>query len=125
MMRTKPIAEPSRIVALVCDLQRFSIHDGPGIRTTVFFKGCPLRCLWCQNPETLKFENELVFTAEKCIACGDCAKACPSKAATFDRIPHINRELCKSCFACVEICPSAAREKPGRNTPRTNLPGRF
>jgi ferredoxin len=70
-------------------------------------------CIWCQNPETLKFENELVFTAEKCIACGDCAKACTSKATTFDRVPRIDRGLCRSCFACVEVCPSTAREKAG------------
>ena len=100
--------------ALVSDIQRFSIHDGPGIRTTVFFKGCPLRCLWCQNPETLRFENELVFNAEKCIACGECFKACPNKAIKWEKRPVLNWKLCKACFSCVEVCPSCAREKASK-----------
>jgi len=104
---------PKNLV-LVSDIQRFSIHDGPGIRTTVFFKGCPLRCLWCQNPETLRFENELVFTAEKCIACGECFKACPNKAIKWEKRPVLNWKLCKACFSCVEVCPSCAREKAGK-----------
>ena len=100
--------------ALVCDIQRFSVHDGPGIRTTIFFKGCPLRCQWCQNPETLKFDNELIFSADRCIACGDCAKACPEKAIRFDRGPIINRKLCNACFVCAETCPSRALEPAAR-----------
>ncbi len=96
--------------SLVCDIQRFSVHDGPGIRTTVFFKGCPLRCKWCQNPEALRFENELVFSQEKCIACGDCARACPNRAIRFENGPRINREMCQSNFTCTEVCPSRALE---------------
>ncbi len=107
-------AEPAKNTGLVSDLQRFCIHDGPGIRTTVFFKGCPLRCVWCQNPETLKFENELVFSAERCIACGDCAKACPNSAIKFDRGPRLNYQVCKSCFTCAEVCPGRALEPAGK-----------
>ena len=61
----------------VFDIQRFSIHDGPGIRTTVFLKGCPLRCLWCSNPESIDPKPQLSYMAEKCIACGACAAVCP------------------------------------------------
>lgn len=99
---------------LVCDIQRFSVHDGPGIRTTVFFKGCPLRCRWCQNPETLKFENELVFNADRCIACGDCAKACPNGAIRFENGPVLIRSLCQTCFTCADVCPSRALEPAAR-----------
>jgi len=106
--------EQSQMRALVSDIQRFSIHDGPGIRTTVFFKGCPLRCIWCQNPETLRFENELVFTAEKCIACGECAKICPNQAIKWEKRPVLNWKLCKACFSCVDACPSCAREPAGK-----------
>ncbi len=103
-----------KTAALVSDLQRFSIHDGPGIRTTVFFKGCTLRCQWCQNPETLKFENELVFSSERCIACGDCAKNCPNHAIKFDHGPHIEFSVCKNCFTCADACPSRALEPAGK-----------
>jgi pyruvate formate lyase activating enzyme len=99
---------------LVCDLQRFSVHDGPGIRTTVFFKGCPLRCRWCQNPETLKFENELIWSPERCIACGDCARACPLHIIRHDHGPHIDWPRCDACFICTEACPARALEPAGR-----------
>lgn len=114
MQAAEAPASGTQTRTLVCDIQRFSIHDGPGIRTTVFFKGCPLRCLWCQNPETLRFENELVFNPEKCIVCGECAKVCVNKATRFERAPIIIWENCKNCFACVEACPSRAREQAGK-----------
>ena len=69
--------------ALVTDIQRFSLHDGPGIRTTVFLKGCPLRCAWCHNPECISFEKETLFYPEKCIGCGKCAEGCYSGAKTL------------------------------------------
>lgn len=107
--------------ALICNIQRFSIHDGPGIRTTVFFKGCNLRCLWCQNPEALKFENELVFSEERCILCGECVKACPNSAISLNAHPSVNRESCKSRFACTLVCPSKALEPAARQYSVTEL----
>jgi pyruvate formate lyase activating enzyme len=107
--------------SLVCDIQRFSVHDGPGIRTTVFFKGCPLRCKWCQNPEALKFENELVFSPERCIACGDCSEACPHQAISFENGPLINWALCQACFTCTEVCPSRALEPAAREYSASKL----
>ena len=98
--------------ALITDIQRFSIHDGPGIRTTVFFKGCPLRCLWCHNPETIRFENEPVYTVRECIGCGDCVKACPQKALKPGAQGiECDYSLCRQCLglACAEVCPSGAR----------------
>lgn len=80
----------------------------------MFFKGCPLRCKWCQNPETLKFENELVFSADRCIACGDCEKACVHKAIIFKNGPVFIRENCEACFTCAEACPSRALEPAAR-----------
>ncbi len=96
---------------LVFDLKRFAIHDGPGIRTTLFFKGCPLRCPWCHNPESLLPEPELVFHAERCLGCGDCLEACPAGAASLEpgKAPA-DPAACRLCGACVEACPSGARE---------------
>lgn len=107
--------------ALICDIQRFSIHDGPGIRTTVFFKGCAMRCLWCQNPEAVRFENELVYTQERCILCGECEKACPNGAITINGHPHIDRESCTVRFACALACPSKALEPAARQYSVRNL----
>jgi len=107
--------------ALVCDIQRFSIHDGPGIRTTVFFKGCVMRCLWCQNPEAVKFENELVFSEERCLSCGECAIVCPNSAIIINDRPNINRESCKGQFACTLVCPSKALEPAARQYSVTEL----
>ncbi|HTY81143.1 MAG TPA: 4Fe-4S binding protein, partial [Dehalococcoidales bacterium] len=67
----------------VFNIQHYSIHDGPGIRTTVFMLGCPLRCIWCQNPESQLLKPQLFFTLEKCSGCGECVKACPQKAITI------------------------------------------
>lgn len=86
----------------VSQIQRFCMHDGPGIRTVVFFKGCPLSCRWCHNPETQSFENQIMFDAEKCIGCGSC-DACPHGAQT-------DRKNCIGCGACTALCPTGARE---------------
>ena len=79
---------------LVTNIQKYSIHDGDGIRTTVFFKGCPLKCEWCHNPETQRFERELQCDKEKCVGCGTCAKVCPNGAITMvDGKPELSSHL--------------------------------
>lgn len=93
----------------VTNIQRYSIHDGPGIRTTVFFKGCNLRCFWCHNPETLAPKPELQLFPERCIGCGACLERCPHGAHTRvngDRV--FRRELCRACGACAETCYAEA-----------------
>jgi len=92
---------------LIFNIQRFSLHDGPGIRTVVFFKGCPLRCLWCHNPEGQFLKKEMVFWDERCIGCKTCLNTCPNSAVN-------DTEKCLLCGKCVEACPSGAREIAGR-----------
>lgn len=92
----------------VAEIQRFCMHDGPGVRTTVFLKGCPLRCVWCHNPEMQKNDRELLFSAEKCIGCRACA-VCKNGAHTFNGGEHvINRGKCAVCGECEEVCPTSA-----------------
>jgi len=98
----------------VFDVQRFCIHDGPGIRTVVFFKGCPLRCLWCQNPEGLDPQPEISFSGDGCLGCGECESVCPQHAISFEGTGRINRELCDRCGKCVEVCHSGALEVVGK-----------
>jgi pyruvate formate lyase activating enzyme len=97
----------------VFNIQQFSVHDGPGIRTIVFFKGCPLRCRWCSNPESQESKPELAYNPNKCIgitACGRCLKACPHSALQLggDDKPVVDRDACQTCFLCVQVCPSTA-----------------
>ncbi len=93
----------------VSEIQRFCMHDGPGIRTTVFLKGCPLRCAWCHNPETQMAESELLFYDSKCIFCGACV-TCPSSVHAVGDTHTIDRDKCMACGACVEECPTGAIE---------------
>jgi pyruvate formate lyase activating enzyme len=100
----------------VFNIQRYSIHDGPGIRTTVFFKGCPLRCVWCQNPESQAFQQELFYNRERCTGCGRCLTACPEKAIEIvEGRSRTHRTLCKACGACAEVCPEEARVLMGKS----------
>jgi len=98
----------------IFDVKRFAIHDGPGIRTTVFFKGCPLACRWCHNPESQSARPEILFWAERCTGCGTCVDACPAGAVSLeDGVAKTDRALCTGCGACVEVCSSEAREIAG------------
>lgn len=93
----------------VLNIQRFCLHDGPGIRTTVFLQGCPLRCWWCHNPESQPLEPRLVIDPARCVRCGACAEICPEPGAG---LPHL-AERCRACGRCVDLCPTAGRELQG------------
>ena len=98
----------------VFNIQRFSIHDGPGIRTTVFLKGCPLRCSWCHNPEGISPKPELAVSIRRCIACGECLGSCPSSLPVPGVAPQPNDlERCLACGACAMACPCEARQIVG------------
>jgi len=99
---------------LVYDIQRFSVHDGPGIRTTVFFKGCPLRCRWCQNPESLRPRIEIAFFADRCRSSGECLPTCPA-GALAEGVGRVVRERCDGCGACVPSCAWGALQQVGRD----------
>ncbi|HML33459.1 trans-4-hydroxy-L-proline dehydratase activase [Sporomusa sphaeroides] len=103
------------IAGTVFNIQKYSIHDGPGIRTTVFFKGCPLACWWCHNPESLSAKTEIVFLQNKCIGCGDCVKSCTNAAITLtSQGIKRNETKCSLCKMCVEACPTGAMEQLGQ-----------
>lgn len=100
------------MTGIVFDIKRFAIHDGPGIRTSVFLKGCPLDCVWCQNPEGIPLKPVLWYFPSKCIKCGECVKSCPVDALTdhepdpnFIRIDH---DKCTLCGKCTDVCPTSA-----------------
>jgi pyruvate formate lyase activating enzyme len=92
--------------ALVIDIKRYSFEDGPGIRSVVFFKGCPLRCVFCHNPEAQDSTREIAFNREHCIECGSCVQACPLEAVDLNYPHRIHRHKCDRCGKCAEICPT-------------------
>lgn len=100
--------------ALIFDIQRFSLHDGPGIRTTVFFKGCSLACAWCQNPESLRLAAEMAFYGQSCQGCLACREACPRGAIVEGDEQRIDYARCDACGACVEACPTGSLRLIGR-----------
>ena len=93
---------------VVFDIQRFSVNDGPGIRTIVFLKGCPLSCLWCCNPESQRREPDVMYDAKKCIGCGKCMKACVHGAIGPGNTTWVDRSKCVGCGECVNVCPTGA-----------------
>lgn len=104
------------IKGIILRIERASIHDGQGLRTVIFFKGCPLKCSWCSTPESHSFEPEKGYDPESCTGCGKCVAACPSVALSLS--PHGNKvvtdtSLCALCYKCVEVCPSNAVKKYG------------
>ncbi len=101
--------------ARIFEIKRFAVHDGDGIRTTVFFKGCPLRCKWCHNPEGLSAEPELAFYESKCIGCGECVAVCKQSAHVFGDNGHVfERGKCVACGKCEEVCLGSALYLFGR-----------
>jgi len=102
------------VEGIIFNIQRFAIQDGPGIRTTVFFKGCPLHCPWCSNPESLKQEPEIIVRDVRCIKCGHCIEVCSQQAITVREGERIlDWEKCDRCLKCVEVCPSHSIERMG------------
>lgn len=98
----------------VINVQKFSVHDGDGVRTTIFFKGCLLSCKWCHNPESQSFTKDLMYYQERCTGCGMCIEVCPKKAVTRvgDKVTT-NRKLCEGCGVCTDYCVNNAREIAG------------
>jgi len=106
----------------IFNIKRYAIHDGPGIRTTVFMKGCPLACRWCHNPEGIEPTPFLAYRKERCIRCGACVESCPEQALRLESEGVVpSGSPCTTCFTCTEICPSEAREKVGRKLTASEL----
>ncbi|WP_092223066.1 glycyl-radical enzyme activating protein [Desulforhopalus singaporensis] len=100
---------------MIFDIKRYSINDGPGIRVTVFFKGCPLNCAWCHNPESISTNVQKMYNRDKCMGCGGCVQFCPEQVC--ERTPEgivTRRDRCSGCGRCADICPTRATEMSGR-----------
>ena len=109
------------LTGMIFDLKRFAVHDGDGLRSTLFLKGCPLRCPWCQNPEGLRAKPLLWYSPSQCLHCGTCVASCPEKALSLSAAGqpeemrlHIRSGACRMCGRCVELCPGGALEIRGR-----------
>ena len=101
--------------AKIFEIKRFAVHDGDGIRTTVFFKGCPLQCVWCHNPEGIGFQPQIAYYENKCIGCGECASVCEYEAHRMEDGTHVfDREKCVACGKCAEACLGMALQFYGK-----------
>jgi len=121
LMRSSKLRQD--VSGLVFNIQKFSVHDGPGIRTTVFLKGCPLRCLWCSNPESQSFIPELQARDINCTGCGACVQACPQRAISISKKygRKINRKKCNQCLLCVKSCLYDSLKQCGRTMSVRNI----
>ncbi|MBU0993938.1 MAG: glycyl-radical enzyme activating protein [Proteobacteria bacterium] len=99
---------------LILDIKGNSLDDGPGIRSVIFFKGCPLSCVWCHNPESQKITAEVSFDKKSCVDCGACIDVCSENALSKSLPEYVDRKRCTRCFKCVDVCPSTALERVGR-----------
>lgn len=106
---------------LILDIRGNSLDDGPGIRTVVFFKGCPLACTWCHNPESKSAGQEIAFDTEVCVGCNTCLKICAEGALSRENPYFVDRSRCSLCFACAEACPSGALSRAGRQMPAEEI----
>ncbi len=106
---------------LIFNIRRFALDDGPGIRTTVFLKGCPLSCIWCHNPESMDPAPAVAFYPDRCILCGDCRRICSEGAVSMHDNRRIKRQRCSACGRCADICPAGAVELLGRYYPAREL----
>lgn len=113
--RTVKSEETSFPRGTILRVQRMSVEDGPGIRSTVFFKGCPLRCVWCHNPESISSTPEIHWESQRCVGCRECLAACPEQAlSSTENGISIDRSKCTGCLACTEVCPATALEPYGK-----------
>lgn len=112
------------MTTIISEIKRFAVHDGDGIRTTVFLKGCPLKCVWCHNPEGIGFDKQLAYYEKKCIGCGECVSVCKAGAHKIDGGIHtFDRALCVGCGKCAEVCLGDALIFYGKEmTPEELLP---
>lgn len=107
-----------KVTGTVFDIKKYAIHDGPGIRTTVFFKGCPLHCAWCANPESWDISPEIIYSEISCIKCFSCIKICPVSAINFEKSSNkikVNKDVCTSCNKCIDECPTKALKLVGKH----------
>ena len=103
------------MTGVIFDIKRYSIHDGPGIRTTIFLKGCPLSCWWCHNPESQSAFSEVIYRPDRCIGCGACEAVCPVGAIALTQRGYVaDPDRCTGCGECARVCPAEAREMIGR-----------